>query len=83
MSVAWKKIQIKVGQSLAGMNNHGFGLVFIDDATFEENLAVLTDDPDCRKCERFLREIGLKSSIQLGCGVTLQFRGMCDETDEC
>lgn len=46
---------MRIVQLLASVNNHVFGLVFIDDATFKQNLTVLTNDPDCRKCERFLR----------------------------
>ena len=58
-------------QFLASVNNHVLGLVFIDDATLEEYLAVLTNDPDRCKCEGFLREVGLESSVQLGCSIGL------------
>lgn len=82
MSVACERTQMRAARLPGSVNNHVFGLVFIDDATLEENLAVLTNDPDCGKCEGFLREVGLESSVQLGCGIGLQLGGMCDETDE-
>ena len=82
LSVACERTQIRAVRLLVSENNHVFGLIFIDDATLEENFAVLTNNPDCRKCERFLREVGLESGVQLGCGIGLQLRGMRNETDE-
>lgn len=82
-SVICERKQMRAIQFLASVDNHILGLVFIDDATLEEHLAVLTNDPDRREREGFLREVGLESSVQLGCSIGLQLGSVCNETDEC